>query len=182
MLSIGRLCTTPDNMLAACLVGKVLQVHEMTKQPANELQKIIEEQVLPKTYFCHEPLCECHDFLPVLFLCCCVLPHVKPTILWYLLLLYKVTCLSKSLFSVTQCKNHCDCNELYRNVHRQKVTCLQGRRRGGHDRGIASCPFKRGEVPFHNSTIGHLMVFQNRLETNLLQPFAHPENSEWFSI
>jgi len=26
------------------------------------------------------------------------------------------------------------------------------------------------------------MVYQDRLETNLLQRFGHPENSEWFSI
>jgi len=26
------------------------------------------------------------------------------------------------------------------------------------------------------------MVCQERFETNLLQPFAHPENSEWVSI
>jgi len=26
------------------------------------------------------------------------------------------------------------------------------------------------------------MVYQYRLETNLLQLFVHPENSEWFSI
>jgi len=25
------------------------------------------------------------------------------------------------------------------------------------------------------------MVYQNWIETNLLQLFAHPENSEWFS-
>jgi len=40
-------------------------------------------------------------------------------------------------------------------------------------------------VPFHNSIIyiiRHFMVYQIRLETNLLQLFAHPENSGWFSI
>jgi len=26
------------------------------------------------------------------------------------------------------------------------------------------------------------MVYQDCIETNLLQLFAHPENSEWFSI
>jgi len=26
------------------------------------------------------------------------------------------------------------------------------------------------------------MVYQDRLETNLLQLFAHPKNLEWFSI
>ena len=38
------------------------------------------------------------------------------------------------------------------------------------------------EVPFHKSIIGSFMVCQDRLETNLLQLFGHPENSEWFSI
>jgi len=31
---------------------------------------------------------------------------------------------------------------------------------------------------FHNSIIGNFMVYQDRLETNLLQLFRHPENSE----
>ena len=51
---------------------------------------------------------------------------------------------------------------------------------------IAPCPFERGatgaEVPFHNNVIGSFMVCQYRIETNLLQLFAHPENSEWFSM
>jgi len=38
------------------------------------------------------------------------------------------------------------------------------------------------EVPFHGSIIGHFMVYKVRLETNLLRVFAHPENSEGFSI
>jgi len=38
------------------------------------------------------------------------------------------------------------------------------------------------EVLFHNSTIGKLMVYQGRHETNLLQLFATSENSDWFSI
>jgi len=33
-----------------------------------------------------------------------------------------------------------------------------------------------GEVPFHNSITGNVMVYHDRLETNLLQLFAHPEN------
>jgi len=37
-------------------------------------------------------------------------------------------------------------------------------------------------VPFHNRIIGYFMVYQDRLETNLLQLFPHPENSELFSI
>jgi len=52
--------------------------------------------------------------------------------------------------------------------------------------GIAPLPFKRGatgsEVPFYNSIAGNFIVYQDRLETNLLQVFAYPENSEWFSI
>ena len=48
------------------------------------------------------------------------------------------------------------------------------------------CPFKRGamgaEVRFHNSNIGNFMVYQDRLEINLLQLFRHPEISEWFSV
>jgi len=44
------------------------------------------------------------------------------------------------------------------------------------------CPFLKGatgvEVPFHSSIIGHLRVYKDRLETNLLQLFAHPENAE----
>jgi len=49
-------------------------------------------------------------------------------------------------------------------------------------RGHCSLPFQKGatgaEVPFHNSTIGEFMVYQDRLEIDLLQPFGHPENSE----
>jgi len=35
---------------------------------------------------------------------------------------------------------------------------------------------------FHDSIIGNFMVYQDRLETNLLRLFRQPENSEWFSI
>jgi len=42
------------------------------------------------------------------------------------------------------------------------------------------CPFKTGatgtEVLFHNSIIGNLMSYQDRLEIKLLQLFGHPEN------
>ena len=38
------------------------------------------------------------------------------------------------------------------------------------------------EVPFRNSIICKFMVYQDHLETNLLQLFAHPENSVCFSI
>jgi len=48
---------------------------------------------------------------------------------------------------------------------------------GGH---CTSCPFKRGaavaEMPLHNGIIGNVMVYQDRLETNLFQLFVHPEN------
>jgi len=37
-------------------------------------------------------------------------------------------------------------------------------------------------MPFYNSDIGNVMIDQDRLETNLLQLFMHPENSGWFSI
>jgi len=51
---------------------------------------------------------------------------------------------------------------------------------------IAFRLFKRGstgaEVPFHNSILGNFMVYQDRLETNLLQLFVHPVNSEWLSV
>ena len=46
---------------------------------------------------------------------------------------------------------------------------------------LTPCPFNRGvtgaEVLFRNSTIGNLMFYHDRLETNLLQLFAHPDNS-----
>jgi len=52
-------------------------------------------------------------------------------------------------------------------------------RRGG---GIAPSGLSQGvrggagaEVSFRNSIIGNNMVYQDRLETNLLQPFGHPE-------
>jgi len=37
------------------------------------------------------------------------------------------------------------------------------------------------EVPFHNNIIGNCIVYQNRIETHLLQLFAHQENSDGFS-
>jgi len=37
-------------------------------------------------------------------------------------------------------------------------------------------------VPFYNSVIGNLIVYQDRIETDLLKLFAHPENSGWFSV
>jgi len=52
----------------------------------------------------------------------------------------------------------------------------------------STCPlaFQKGgngeQVPFHNSTIGNSMLYQGQIETNLLQLFAYPENSECFYI
>ena len=53
----------------------------------------------------------------------------------------------------------------------------------GHDEDIAPQPFHKGAtgaevVLFHKSIIGNFMVHQDRLETYLLQLFAHPETSE----
>jgi len=54
-----------------------------------------------------------------------------------------------------------------------------------HD-GAFPLPFhKEGNVArgvFLWSIIGNFMAYQDRIETNLLQLFAHPETSEWFSI
>jgi len=33
-----------------------------------------------------------------------------------------------------------------------------------------------------NSIVANFMVYEDRLQTNLLQLFTDPENSEWFSI
>jgi len=55
-----------------------------------------------------------------------------------------------------------------------------------HGWSIAPLLFQKeatwAEVPFYNSIIGNFMDYQDRLETNLLQLFAHTENSEWSSI
>jgi len=49
-------------------------------------------------------------------------------------------------------------------------------------RALPLCPLKKrateAEAPFHDSILGNFMVYQHRLETNLLQLFGHPENSE----
>ena len=49
-------------------------------------------------------------------------------------------------------------------------------------RGIAPLTFQKGETGwrcfFYKSIIGNFMVYQDRLETYLLQLFAHPEASE----
>jgi len=38
------------------------------------------------------------------------------------------------------------------------------------------------EVPFLLLHYGNFMVYQNRIETNLLELLAQQENSEWLSI
>jgi len=51
---------------------------------------------------------------------------------------------------------------------------------GHREWGISPLTFQKGEgVPFHKSILSNFMVYQDRLETNLLQLFAHPENPEW---
>jgi len=40
----------------------------------------------------------------------------------------------------------------------------------------------RGGGAFHNNIKGDFMIYQYRIEANLLQLFAHPENSEMVSI
>ena len=68
-------------------------------------------------------------------------------------------------------------------LHRIPGKVLSGTSESGR---ISPCPFIRGgtgaEVPFYKIFIGNFMVYQDRIETNLLQPFAHPEISERFSI
>jgi len=52
--------------------------------------------------------------------------------------------------------------------------------------GIAPLTFQKGVHGsgglFDNSIISNFMVCHDRIETNLLQLFKHPENSQWFSI
>jgi len=38
-----------------------------------------------------------------------------------------------------------------------------------------------GRGDFYKSIIGNFMVYHDRIETKLLELFAHPETSEWFS-
>ena len=44
----------------------------------------------------------------------------------------------------------------------------------------AVCTPTSNTTAFHYSIIGYFMVYQDRLETNLLQLFRHSENSKWF--
>jgi len=46
----------------------------------------------------------------------------------------------------------------------------------------AHCTSTSNTTAFHNSVIGNFVVYQNRLEKNLLQLLRHLVNSEWFSI
>jgi len=49
--------------------------------------------------------------------------------------------------------------------------------RGFMTGALPPCPLKEGEtgaqVPLHNSIISNFMIYQDRLETNLLQLFTH---------
>jgi len=46
--------------------------------------------------------------------------------------------------------------------------------------------FRKGssgaDVSFRNSIIGNFIVYQDRIETDLLKLCARPENPEWFSV
>ena len=58
---------------------------------------------------------------------------------------------------------------------------------GTPERGALSpCPVIKGAtgaaVPFYENIVSNFMVYQDRIETNLLQLFAHLETSDWFSI
>jgi len=70
------------------------------------------------------------------------------------------------------------CEKRMQEISIAVLICAQGRRRAG---GIATpCPLIRGstgeEAPFHDNIIGNFVVDQDRLETDLLQLFARPEN------
>ena len=68
----------------------------------------------------------------------------------------------------------------------ETVVGKKGRQRAGAWRGHCPLPFHRratgAEVPFHKSIIGNFMVYQDRIETNVLQLFAHPETSACFFL
>jgi len=38
------------------------------------------------------------------------------------------------------------------------------------------------DVPFYNSIIDNFIVYQDRIETDLLNLCVHPEDSEWSSV
>jgi len=64
--------------------------------------------------------------------------------------------------------------------------CVKGSKDAGKqesDTGMPLLSFKRGRrYLFRYSIMVNFMVYQDRIETNLLQLFAQQENSEWFSI
>jgi len=73
--------------------------------------------------------------------------------------------------------------DLFHSLVNSRLSSLwfQRRRRGGHDEALSPCIFERengAEEAFHNNIIGYFMVYQDRFETNLLQLFVHPEDSE----
>jgi len=56
-----------------------------------------------------------------------------------------------------------------------------------HDGGISPLVLHKGDnggggAFFIKNIVRSFMVYQDRIETNLLQQLAHPETSEWFSI
>jgi len=54
----------------------------------------------------------------------------------------------------------------------------------GNDEGLFPLTFHKGlrDQRCLFPKVGKLMAYQHRIETNLLQLFAHPKSSEWFSI
>jgi len=79
----------------------------------------------------------------------------------------------------------CKSDHFHYSHHAPLTASKPERRRAGKWWSAVPCPLLRGatwaEVPFHNSIICHFMVYKDRLEKTLLQLFAHPEHSEWFS-
>jgi len=55
-----------------------------------------------------------------------------------------------------------------------------------HDRGTYPLPFHKGAnedgVPFYKSTVRNFIVYQHRIQNDLLQLFVHTETSKRFSI
>ena len=49
-----------------------------------------------------------------------------------------------------------------------------------------TCPLNGGQrgrrCRFQNIIVSNFVAYQDRIDTNLLQLFAHPEDSKWFSI
>jgi len=70
-------------------------------------------------------------------------------------------------------------------LHNSIISNFRDAGEGGND-GVLPLPLweggNRGRRAFHNRLTKNCMVFQDKLETNLLHLFAHSQNSEWFSI